>query len=333
MLSLVAEGDSTADRLRGPRREDDPMTDLAGTGSPAFSRVSEVLTYANDSHGALRTGLIGASIKASLSPALHEREGRLLGLGNSYRLIDLDALGLSAADLPAILAACKAAGLAGVNVTHPVKQAILPVLDDLSKDARLLGAVNTVVFRNGRAIGHNTDWFGFAEAFRRTMTGVKCTSVVQLGAGGAGAAVAHALLSAGAERLWVADTDKDRASALCDTLNRNWGPDRAGVTADAVAQFATADGLVNCTPVGMAKYPGLPIDASALRPDLWVADIVYFPLETALLAEARRLGCRTMGGGGMVVFQAAEALRLFSGAIPDTARMLAHFDTLSGKPE
>jgi shikimate dehydrogenase len=83
----------------------------------------------------------------------------------------------------------------------------------------------------------------------------------------------------------------------------------------------------------MAKYPGLPLAQAALRPALWVADIIYFPLETALLAAARSLGCRAMGGGGMVVFQAAEAMRLFTGATPDTARMLAHFETLSGEQE
>jgi shikimate dehydrogenase len=316
----------------GYLREEDQMTDLAHAGSRAFSRVSKVLTYADDRKGAVRTGLIGASIKASLSPALHEREGGLLGLGTSYRRIDLDALELGA-DLGEILAACQAAGLAGVNVTHPVKQAIIPFLDALSDDARALGAVNTVVFRDGRAIGHNTDWFGFAEAFRRSTGDVNRGRVVQLGAGGAGAAVAHALLSLGVGRLLVADTDPTRAAALCATLNRNWGEGRAEFAANVADALATATGLVNCTPIGMAKYPGLPLPQSTLRVDLWVADIIYFPLETALLAAARALGCRTMGGDGMVVFQAAEAMRLFTGASPDTARMLAHFETLSGEQE
>lgn len=309
------------------------MNDLARAGSHAFTRVTELLTAVTAGEGSVRTGLIGAAIKASLSPALHEREGRLLGLGTIYQRMDLDALGLGASDLPDILAAVQAAGLAGVNVTHPIKQAILPHLDELSDDARRLGAVNTVVFRDGRSIGHNTDWFGFAEAFRREMGDTDRERVVQFGAGGAGAAVAHALLSLGTEQLLVADTDGERAAGLCATLNANWGAGRAVVASDLPAAVATADGLVNCTPVGMAKYPGLPLDEALLRPGLWVADIIYFPLETALLARARALGCRTMGGGGMVVFQAAEAMRLFTGAIPDTARMLAHFQTLSGEAE
>lgn len=307
------------------------MTDLADAGSRSFLCVSALLTYADDSPGAVRCGLIGASIKASLSPALHEREGGLLGLGTSYRLIDLDALGLGRDDLGAILAACQAAGLAGVNVTHPVKQAIIPLLDELSDDARRLGAVNTVTFTNGRAVGHNTDWFGFAEAFRRSMGDVAVDRVVQLGAGGAGAAVAHALLSLGVARLLVADTDVARAAALCATLNGNWGGERAVVAQDVMHDVAIADGVVNCSPVGMVRYPGLPLADAALRPDLWVADIIYFPLETALLAAARSRGCRTMGGGGMAVFQAAEAMRLFTGITPNTTRMLAHFETLSGE--
>lgn len=309
------------------------MSDLANAGSRADLRMADVLSDPPQGRDGVRTGLVGASIRASLSPALHEREGGLLGLGTSYRRIDLDALGLGPADLGLILDRCKAAGFAGVNVTHPVKQAVIPFLDDLSDDARSLGAVNTVVFRDGRSIGHNTDWFGFAEAFRRSMGDVALARVVQLGAGGAGAAVAHALLSLGTVQLAIADTDPDRAVGLCAKLNANWCAGRAVVASDLPEEMAAADGLVNCTPIGMAKYPGLPLDEAMLRPALWVADIIYFPLETALLAKARMRGCRTMGGGGMVVFQAAEAIRLFTGAKPDTARMLAHFQTLSGDPE
>lgn len=211
------------------------MTDLAEAGSRVFKCVAALLGHGPQTSGAVRTGLICASIGASLSPALHEREGGLLGLGTRYQLIDLDALGLGACDLGDILAACKLAGLSGVNVTHPVKQAIIPFLDDLSDDARRLGAVNTVVFRDGRAIGHNTAWFGFAESFRRTMGDVARGRVVQLGAGGAGAAVAHALLSLGVSELILADTDADRAAALCAMLTANWGAGRA-VTANVLWQ-------------------------------------------------------------------------------------------------
>ena len=94
--------------------------------------------------------------------------------------------------------------------------------------------------------------------------------------------------------------------------------------------MAAADGLINCTPTGMAKYPGLPLPAALLRPALWVAEIVYFPLETELLRAARALGCRTLDGGGMAVFQAVGAFRLFTGIEPDAGRMLRHFAAMAG---
>src|ERR1700751_1112924 len=115
-------------------------------------------------------GLIGAGIGASRTPAMHEREGAAHGLAYIYKIIDLETLGLTADALPELLTAARRFGFAGLNITHPCKQAVIPLLDDLSSDARALGAVNTVVLgRDGRAVGHNTDWSGFAEAFRRNL--------------------------------------------------------------------------------------------------------------------------------------------------------------------
>jgi shikimate dehydrogenase len=278
-----------------------------------------------DQRPAVLAGLIGSGIAASRSPALHEREGAEQGLRLIYRLIDLDTLGLGPAALPELVTAAERMGFSGLNITYPCKQAVVPLLHELSPDARALGAVNTVVLRDGRRIGHNTDASGFAEGFRRGLPGVRLGRVVQLGAGGAGAAVAHALLTAGVERLAIADTDTARAEALAAGLNARFGAGRAAPCADLGAEVAAADGLVNCTPVGMAKLPGTPLPVELLRPALWVAEIVYFPLETELLRAARVLGCRTLDGGGMAVFQAAGAFRLFTGREPDAARMLRHF--------
>ena len=273
-------------------------------------------------------GLIGSGIQASRTPAMHEREGAAQGIPYVYRMIDIDALGLSPAALPDLLEAAKRLGFQGLNITHPLKQAILPLLDELAPDAAAIGAVNTVVLRDGRATGHNTDRWGFAESFRRELAGVPRRRLVQLGAGGAGAAVAHALLTLGAEELAIADPHGDRALALADALSARFGAGRAALAADIAAAVARADGLVNTTPVGMAAYPGLPLGPDLLRPNLWVADIIYFPLETELLARARSLGCRTMGGGGMAIFQAAGAFRLFTGVAPDAERMSRHFASL-----
>ncbi len=279
-----------------------------------------------DAQPAVLVGLIGSGIGASLTPALHEREGAEQRLRLIYRRIDLTALALDTGALPELLLAAERFGFAGLNITHPCKQAVLPLLHDLSDEARALGAVNTVVFgAGGRRIGHNTDAPGFAEGFRRGLPDAACARVVQLGAGGAGAAVAHALLGLGVERLTVFDVEAARAAALAAALCARFGAGRAVVGDTLDRDTAAADGLVNCTPIGMDKYPGLPLPAALLRPALWVADIVYFPLETALLREARRIGCRTLDGGGMAVFQAAGAFRLFTALEPDAGRMLRHF--------
>ncbi|WP_198370220.1 shikimate dehydrogenase [Roseomonas rosulenta] len=274
-------------------------------------------------------GLIGAEIQASLSPAMHEREGAQQGLRLVYRLIDIARLGVGPEALDDLLLAAERMGFAGVNVTYPCKQAVVPLLHDLSADARALGAVNTVLFRDGRRIGHNTDCSGFAEAFRRSLHDAPRASVLQLGAGGAGAAVAHALLSEGVAQLAIIDQEHPRAVRLAADLQARFGAGRAMACTDLAATIASAEGLVNCTPVGMAKFPGTPLQVALLRPDLWVADIVYFPIETALLRAARALGCRTMDGGGMAVFQAVGAFRLFTGIEPEPGRMLRHFAEIS----
>jgi len=274
--------------------------------------------------GTYLVGLIGADIQTSLSPPLHEDEAARLGLRYWYQLIDIAELGLSAADVGDLVKAAGRLGFRGLNITHPCKQEVVKFLDELSPDAADLDAVNTVVFAGGRAVGHNTDHYGFAESFRRGLPDAPTGRVLQLGAGGAGAAVAHAIVRLGAAHLTIADADADRARRLADRLSG-----RAAVEAAPVERvpelIAAADGLVNTTPVGMEGRPGLPLDPDLLRPGLWVADIVYRPLETRLLAAARRRGCRTLDGGGMVVHQAAEAFRLFTGREPDVARMLRDF--------
>lgn len=284
----------------------------------------------------IQVGLIGSGIQLSRSPALHEAEGRANGLALSYELIDLDRLGADPKDghdagikaLGDILRDVEDRGFAGVNVTHPAKQAVIPHLDALSPEAEALGAVNTVVLRDGRRIGHNTDCSGFAEGFRRALPQADLSSAVQLGAGGAGAAVAHAMLQLGTKHLTIFDNDVARAEALTQRLSPLF-PNAAVVVGDDLkTAMANATGLVHATPTGMAAHPGLPLPADLLGPRHFVAEIVYFPLETELLRVARAKGCATVDGGGMAVFQAVGAFRLFTGIEPDAARMLAHFASM-----
>jgi shikimate dehydrogenase len=280
-------------------------------------------------------GLIGAQIGTSLSPHLHEREAAELGFRYFYQVIDIERLGVAAEEVGSLLTAAQRLGFRGLNITHPCKQVVVPCLDDLSPAAAALGAVNTVVFTGGRMIGHNTDSSGFEAAFTRGLPGTPMRHVVVLGAGGAGAAVAHALLRLGAGRLTVTDIAGDRASQLAAALSARFAPDRVQAAApDELAKpMAEADGLVNATPVGMVPQTGMPLPEQLLRPQMWVADVVYRPLDTMLLQRARARGCQTLSGSGMLVFQAADAFRLFTGHTPDIGRMLQHLALLTADQE
>jgi len=273
-------------------------------------------------------GLIGAGLQKSRTPRMHEQEGQAQGLRYVYKTIDLERLGLGVEALPDLLTAAERMGYCGLNITHPCKQLVIPLLHELSEDARSLNAVNTVVLKDGRRIGHNTDCSGFAEGFRRGLPDVERRRAVQLGAGGAGAAVAHAALLLGVEKLAVHDIDPAKAQSVADGLNARFGAGRAEACADLKTAMAQADGLIHATPVGMANHPGLPLPAEYLRPRQWVAEVVYFPLETELLQVAKAKGCRTLNGGGMAVYQAVGAFQLFTGIAPDAERMTRHFASM-----
>jgi shikimate dehydrogenase len=275
-------------------------------------------------------GLIGADIQGSAGPELHMTEGLAQGLPYVYRLIDLTRLGLTPEALPELLISAERCGFTALAITHPCKQAVIPHLTELSPDAEALGAVNTVLLRDGKRIGHNTDWTGFAEGFRRNMAGVVLDRVVQLGAGGAGAAVAHAGLVLGYGQLVLFDVDPARAASVVERLTAHFGPGRAVVGTDLAAEVGRANGLVNATPIGMTAHPGMPLPEELLRPDLWVSDVIYVPRETELLRRAKALGARVDNGGGMNIHQAVAQFRLFTGREPNVERMAASFARIVG---
>lgn len=272
-------------------------------------------------------GLVGDGVTPSLTPPMHEREGDVQGLRYLYRPIDLLELGLAGDSVGEILRSARALGFNGLNITHPCKQLVLQHLDEVTPDACRLGAVNTVVIRDGRFIGHNTDFSGFAAALASGLPGARLDRVVQLGAGGAGSAVAYALLSAGVKELDLVDMDPERAAARASEL-AGFFPDSivtARTTAELPQLMRLADGLVHCTPVGMAAHPGVPLDLDLLESRHWVADIVYRPIETELVRGARAKGCDVLDGGRMAVGQAADAFRIFTGLDADPDRMRSHF--------
>jgi len=256
---------------------------------------------------------------------MHVDEGSELGLNVSYELFDFDLMQGGAECLENVLDQAEERGFCGLNITYPSKQAVIPMLDELAPEARALHSVNTVLFRNGRRIGHNTDWWGFAESFRRDMSDARTDDVVLVGAGGAGAAVGYAMLKLGARTLTVHDTDGSRTTALVSRLADLFPHRLVRACRDLNTALANANGLVHATPTGMLKYPGMPVPGESLHPPLWVAEIVYVPLVTELLDTARKHGCRTLDGGGMAVFQGARAFNLFFDIEPDIPRMLRRF--------
>jgi len=280
---------------------------------------------------AIRVGLIGHGIQLSRTPRMHVNEGAVLGIDYRYDLIDTAQMHPVPA-LAALLAGPEAEGFAGLNVTHPFKQEVIQHLDHLSDAARAVNAVNTVVFRDGQRFGHNTDYWGFAQAFGQNMGSVRKDRVLLLGAGGAGGAVAHALIDNGVGHLAIFDPATAAAEKLVSSLAARVGAGRVSRVNDVAAEMKAADGIVNASPVGMAALPGSPVPLAHLNVRHWVGEIIYFPLETALLAAARAKGCHTMDGSGMAVFQAVRAFELFSGVRPDPIRMRATFDAFTPQP-
>jgi shikimate dehydrogenase len=270
-------------------------------------------------------GLLGIDIGGSLAPALHDDAFAASGMAGHYHLMDAKR---PERRLDELFAAVRLAGFGGVNVTFPFKEAVIPLLDDVSAEAREIGAVNTVVFdERGHATGHNTDRLGFRGAFREELgeDSVRGKPVLLLGAGGAGRAVAFALMDLGASLVRLHDVDLKRAEGLCSDLVKRFGAGRCEVERNPQAAVASAAVVVNATPIGMKGHAGLPMPTDDITSRHVVADVIYTPIETAFLGAARAQGARGMGGAGMCVHQAVEAFRLFTGRVPDVTRMKQTF--------
>jgi shikimate dehydrogenase len=267
-------------------------------------------------------GLIGANIMGSLSPALFADAFAAAGIDGFYHLMDVDQLpGRSLAQL---LDAIRTAGFVGTNITFPFKQDIIPRLDAIDPQAAQVGAVNTVAIApDGRTTGYNFDRPGFRRSFEESLgrDSAKGATVVQVGAGGAGRAVAFALMDLGVELLIIHDLNGARANGLKADLAAHYGATCCRITSDLEADIGAADGVVNATQVGMRGFPGNPIPVASLRASHWVADVIYTPIQTVFLEAAAAKGAHVLNGGGLCVHQAVEAFRLFTGIEPDVARL------------
>lgn len=277
-------------------------------------------------NGRILTGLLGAPIAHSASPAMHERAAEALGLRCHYQLIEIAGAGRER--LKVLLEGVRQLGFAGINVTFPYKEAVVDLLDDLSPGAARIGAVNTVVVRDGRLIGHNTDTTGFARAITGFVTASPDGAVAVIGAGGVGKAIAFALAGLGVTELRIFDSDRAKAAQLSARLVGHANARVADSVEEALRGVA---GMVNASPVGMLPGTGTPVPDSLLHAGLWVADAVYWPLWTPLLTAARAKGCRVMTGRELAIHQAADAFELFTGLVPAISEIGMAFDGVMEK--
>jgi shikimate dehydrogenase len=265
-------------------------------------------------------GLFGKNIQGSLSPALFADAFAAAGIDGYYHLMDVDRM--PGRKLPQLLDAIKTAGFAGANITYPFKQDIMPLVDAIDPQAAQVGAVNTVAIApDGRTTGYNFDRDGWRNSFVEKLgaDSARGKTVVQIGAGGAGRAVAFALMDLGAGVVVIVDLDKARAAALVADLAKHYGAARCRVANDLERDIAAADGVVNATQTGMSGFPGNPVPVAALKPAHWAADVIYTPIKTEFVKAAAVKGARTLNGGGMCVHQAVEAFKCLTGVAPDVA--------------
>ena len=259
-------------------------------------------------------GLLGRPVAHSLSPAMHNAAFREMGINAVY-------VAFPVADLAQAVAGLRGLKIPGVSVTIPFKEEIIPLLDDLEPQAAKIGAVNTVVNRDGRLVGHNTDWLGALLALEEK-TGIAGRRFLILGAGGAAKAIAFALQEKGGQ-VAITDVDQDKALALSRKL---W----VEVVAPGYLAEYPADVLINATPVGMEPNSAeIPLDPAFLDRYGVVMDIVYRPLETRLLQEARGRGCQVIDGLRMLIHQGAAQFELWTGRpAPREVMARAAYDSL-----
>jgi shikimate dehydrogenase len=258
----------------------------------------------------LRLGLIGDNIAASRAPLLHRLAGDQCGLSVSYERLIPRELGK---DFDAVFADCRASGYRGLNITYPYKERVVAKVSIDDPLVRAMGAVNTVIFDQGTAAGHNTDYSGFKAAYENCRGHTSPGTVLMIGTGGVGRAIAFALIALGARAIRLMDRDQAKAKALAEALQAAAPELDVSVWPDAEAAASGAQGLINCTPVGMVGYPGSPLSKAAMASADWAFDAVYTPKDTQFLTDAQAQGLSVISGWELFFYQGVHAWGFFSG--------------------
>ena len=265
----------------------------------------------------IRLGLIGDNIAASRAPRLHALAGALRGIEVRYDLLVPAEFGL---EFDALFERCANGSYRGINVTHPYKERAVARVEIEDPLVRAMGAVNLVRFEVGRAGGFNTDYSGFVAAYRAKFGAGPPGVVCQVGAGGAGKAVGFALAGLGAEAIRLVDVDQERARALAGALRSAYpGVDAAAASMDEAIEGA--QGLVNCSPVGMAGHDGTPIPRSLMQGADWAFDAIYTPVDTQFLIDAAAAGLDTLSGYELFFHQGADGFEIFFDGLVDRVRL------------
>jgi len=280
-----------------------------------FWKDSTITAAATNS---VKLGLIGDNIIQSKSPRLHRTAGQLTGLDVTYdRLIPKD-MGLS---FDEVFELARASGFRGINITYPYKEVVTSKVTVSDPLLRCIGALNTVVFDSDGPKGFNTDYTGFMNAYR-SVRGTEQPGVVCLiGTGGVGKAVAFGLIGLGAQAIHCVDLDPAKAASLADTLVALGSQTRIEVFGDAVAAVDGADGIINCTPLGMVGIGGSPLPDDAMQGAAWVFDAVYTPVDTQFLQDAQRAGLTVISGYELFFGQGVDAWKIFTGIEIDHAAL------------
>ena len=268
-----------------------------------------------------RLGIIGHPIGHSISPVFQQAALDAIGFDGAYEAWDVAPDGVGE-----FVAGLRSPGTLGINVTVPHKEAVIPFLDEVDDWASTAGAVNTIVNRDGRLTGHNTDGIGFLRALREGAGfEIRGRDALVLGAGGSARGVVYALARAGAAQLFIANRTLERAERLVDIAIDSGVAAEALALSDAPGATREVALIVNCTSMGMVHGPdenGSPLSAADISSTVLVNDLVYNPLETPLLREAGRAGAATLGGIQMLVYQGAASFEMWTGHDAPVAVML-----------
>lgn len=261
----------------------------------------------------LLTGLLGHPVGHSKSPLMHNAAMKQEGLDMVYLAFDVEPCNVKKA-----IEGLKALNYSGVNVTIPHKESVMEHLDGLSEEAKYIGAVNTIINRNGKLIGDNTDGRGFMQSLKNESFDVVDKKVLLIGAGGAAKAVATKLLLEGVSSIGISEIDKTKGMQLVDHLN-SLGKGRKALFVEELKKNAIESNLIiNCTPVGMKESDPLLLTEKEMNSEQLVFDLIYNPSKTKLLQEAEKKGAKILNGLGMLVYQGALSFEMWTGVYPDT---------------